>query len=262
MVSKVKQILNNSSNEIWKISSDFKVRLGDRETSLKENPFEHPILLMYMTEVASVFQKISKFNLQVAMVLNNNFIEPLNQFHGDSSKHNIKIFKELEALVTNLEKNKKAVKAARDGYYQLSSNAEKSEGRLQLTLHKSNLSEKDLAREVQKNEQLKVFSQEARVEYEKRCKDSTEAWAQFRGRFLTNFGTFDLKEENRVDMIKRKGMSLSLDLYNLYKSENPVTVASGHPGPQAEVQRDRRPLPGQEAEEHHGADIRRELLDR
>ena len=140
-----------------------------------------------MNELASLFQKISKFNLQVTMVLNNNFIEPLNQFHKDSSGHNIKIFKELETLVTNLEKTKKAAKASRNNYYQLSSNAEKSESHLQLTLHKSNMSEKELAKEVQKNEQLKVFSQEARSEYEKRCKEATDSWSQFRTKFLANF---------------------------------------------------------------------------
>lgn len=215
-----------------------------------------------MTELGSLFQKISKFNLQTTMVLNNNFIEPLNQFHKDSSGHNIKIFKELESLVTNLEKSKKAAKAARNNYYQLSSNAEKSEGHLQLTLHRSNMSEKELAKEVQKNEQLKVLSQEAREDYEKRCKEATEAWNQFRTKFLANFNTFDLKEENRVEMIKRKGVSLSQDLLAHFKSENPVMVSSTKSGLETEVQRNRQPQPRQETKKYHGADLWAQLLNR
>lgn len=179
---------------------------------------------MYMMELTNIFQKISKFNLEVSLILNNNFIEPLNQFHSDSSKHNMKIFKELEVIVTNLEKNKKAVKTARDSYFQFSSNAEKSEDRLKSMLDKSNLSNKDLQKETERTSQLKVYSEEARIEYENRCKDSNVSWTEFKDRFMVNFETFDLKEENRIDIIKKKAIGLSNDLRNLYKSENPITV--------------------------------------
>ena len=208
------------------------------QKSLKDNPYEHPVLLLYMFELTSIFQKISKFNLDISMMLNNNFIEPLSQFQMDSSKHNLKIFKELETLVTSLEKNKKIVKASREAYYQMCSNAEKSEERLKYTLDmvdKGTYSKKDLGKETEKTARLKVFAQEARVDYEVKCREGTHAWTEFKERFVPYFETFDLKEENRIDIIKRKALSLGHDLRSLHKNENPITVIFYNPGLKAKI---------------------------
>lgn len=178
-----------------------------------------------MFELTSVFQRISKFNLEISLLLTNNFIEPLSQFQLDSSKHNYKMFKELETLVTNLEKNKKTVKASREAYYQMCSNADKSEDRLKQILEKvdkGTYSKMDLGKETEKTAQLKVFAQEAKADYETKCKESSQAWADFKERFFIHFETFDLKEENRIDIIKRKALTLCNDLRNLHKNENPI----------------------------------------
>ena len=180
------------------------------------------MLLAYMFELTSIFQRVSKFHLDFSLILNNNFVEPLSQYQKDSSKHNLKIFKELESMVTSLEKNKKSVKATRELYYQLCLNAEKSEERLKYMLDKGAINNKDLSKETIKTAELKVFAQEARLDYENKCKESTLSWQDFRERFFTFFETFDLREENRIDMVKRKTLALGADLRNFHKNENPV----------------------------------------
>jgi trehalose/maltose hydrolase-like predicted phosphorylase len=180
-----------------------------------------------MFELTTLFQKVSKFQMDFSLILNNNFIEPLTQFHGDSSRHNLKLFKELEALVTNLEKNKKAVKHSREAYYQLSSNAEKSEERLKAIidkLDKGTVSKKELTRETEKSAELKVIAQEAKMAYEEKCQVSNRGWQEFREKFFVHFETFDLKEENRIDIVKRKVLALGNDLRSFHKTENPIPV--------------------------------------
>lgn len=180
-----------------------------------------------MFELTTIFQKVSKFHMEFALKLNNNFIEPLNQYHHDSSRHNLKLFKDLETLVTGLEKNKKAVKHSRDGYYQLCSNAEKAEDRLKMIiekLDKGSVSKKDLTKETEKTAQLKVFAQEAKMDYETKCQTSNQVWHDFREKFFNYFETFDLKEENRVDLIKRKSLALGHELREFHEKVNPVPV--------------------------------------
>jgi hypothetical protein len=180
-----------------------------------------------MTELTTLFQKVSKFQMDFSLILNNNFIEPLTLFLDDSKKHNLKLFKDLEGLVTGLEKNKKAVKHSREAYYQLCSNAEKAEERLKGILDKldkGSISRKDLTKETEKTAQLKVFAQEAKMDYEGRCQASNIAWQEFRNKFFTYFESFDLKEENRIDIVKRKALALGNDLRSFHKSENPIPV--------------------------------------
>lgn len=194
---------------------------------MKENPFEQQVLLQYMFELTTVFQKVSKFHMDFTLILNNNFIEPLTQYHADSSKHNLKLFKELENLVAGLEKNKKAVKTSREGYYQLCSNAEKAEERLKgiiERLDKGSISKKDLTKETERTAQLKVFAQEAKMDYEAKCNTSNIVWQEFRDKFFHYFETFDLKEENRIDLIKRKSLSLGQDMKLFHETVNPIPV--------------------------------------
>jgi hypothetical protein len=181
-----------------------------------------------MSELTTIFQKVSKFQMDFSLILNNNFIEPLTQFHVDSSKHNHKLFKDLENLVTGLEKNKKAVKQSRENYYQLSSNAEKAEERLKTIIDKLDrgaVSKKELSKETEKTAQLKVFAQESKMDYESKCQASNYMWQEFREKFFHYFETFDLKEENRIDIVKRKSLALGNDLRSFHKSENPIPVS-------------------------------------
>jgi tryptophanyl-tRNA synthetase len=185
---------------------------------------------VFMTELTSNFLRVSKFLLDYSLILNNDFLEPLNLFQKDSSKHNLKIFKELEGIVTNLEKSKKLTKGAKETYYQFSANAEKLEERLKSMferIEKGQGNPKDLPKETEKVAQMKMNAQEAKIEYEQKCKESTNFWGEFKNKFLENFQTFDLKEENRIDQIKRKTLTLCQNLRAFHKNENPIVVGFG-----------------------------------
>lgn len=177
------------------------------------------------------FQKLSKLTSDLSISLGNSFIEPLQTFHQESSKQNDEILKKTESLITQLEKKRKEVKQARELYYQYSLNAEKCEERLKQVLEKREAgsnptSMKDVQLQTEKKLEMKKLEQEARVEYEQRCRECNAAWHDFRNMFIPNFSNFDTREEIRIDQIKKKCLAACTELKSIQKKETPFEVGS------------------------------------
>lgn len=182
-----------------------------------------------MTEFAIAFQKLSKLTSDLSIALGNSFIEPLQTFHSECARQNEEILKKTESLIVQLEKKRKEAKHAREAYYQYSVNSEKCEERLKQVLERREASSnptsiKDVQAQTDKKLEMKKFEQEARVEYEQKCRECNAAWTDFKNTFIPNFMNFDTREEIRIDQIKKKCVAACTELRAIQKKEAPFEV--------------------------------------
>lgn len=190
-----------------------------------------------MEEISKCILKLSQFNLKLAIVIETAFTEPLETFHHASYKGNIQMYKQISKVVANVENARKETDQAKNEYYQYSSNAEKSQVKLEKIMEKmnqSNFSKKELVKETQKSTELKQYAEEAKYDYEGKVVIFTKftfqfyslgnqarlnkSWENFKTKFLPIYDQFDLKELNRVEFIKKKGTSLSNDIHNFFRT--------------------------------------------
>jgi len=162
LAKEIRLILNETANRINVTVDQFK-------KTVYKNNYEHSILQDYMSEIATLFKKISNFDQLFSLSIQNNFIEPLETFHKESYAHNIHIYRKLERIVREVEDAENTLKNRKDLYYQYSSNAEKSHSRLEMILEKfeqGQFSKKDLEKEADKSTKLKILAEESRHDYE------------------------------------------------------------------------------------------------
>lgn len=129
-----------------------------------------------MEEISKSLLKLSQFNLNLAIVIESTFTEPLEMFHHESFNGNVAMYKQISGLVANVEKARKLTKTAKTEYYQLCSNAEKSQSKLEKIIQKmdsGSFNKKDLIKETQKSTELKQFAEEAKYDYEGKLVNST-----------------------------------------------------------------------------------------
>lgn len=158
----VRGVLNTSAESIQRLVENFR-------GSLRKNNYEHNALSKYMDSAAVSLNKIANKQVIFSLQIQNVFVEPLQMFHQESYKHNVSIYQKLESLLKGLEVHERTLSEKKKGYYQYSSNAEKSQSRLEKVIEKFNdgsFSQKDLQREADRATKMKMLAEEARQEYQ------------------------------------------------------------------------------------------------
>lgn len=123
LISKIKKITNMAHIKIQEVVKDF-------SSKLKNNDIDHVIMNKYYEETAQFFMKLSRWNFNFSMMLDNNYISPFRQFQDGIYQQSLNLFKEMEHIVYELNDSKKEIKAVKENYYQLCYNVEKGEERL------------------------------------------------------------------------------------------------------------------------------------
>jgi hypothetical protein len=82
-----------------------------------ESKIEHTVLQKYMEEISKSLLKLSQFNLNLAVVVETTFTEPLEMFHQESYKGNLSMFKQIKNLVMDVDILKKESNKAKQEYF-------------------------------------------------------------------------------------------------------------------------------------------------